>query len=74
MPGLSRFCLTTKRCTPAASHAFTSASASSSRVAIGFSQITCSPRSAAMIPCRGCSPLGVQITTASASDSASIAA
>ena len=41
--GLSRFCLTTNRCTPAASHVCTSSSAAASEIAIGFSVSTCFP-------------------------------
>ena len=72
MGGLSRFCLTTKRCTPAASHACTSSSAPASEIAIGFSVKTWRPARAATMPCAGCSPDGVQMATTSLGTSSSI--
>jgi hypothetical protein len=63
--------LTTKRCTPAASQAWTSASASANEIAIGFSTTTCFPARAAAMPCAGWSPEGVQMATTSHSISAS---
>ena len=43
MGGLSRFCFTTKSCTPALSHVCTSSSAAASEIAIGFSVSTWRP-------------------------------
>ena len=64
---LKRFCLTTKRWTPASSHASTMRSPSFQRVAIGFSVMTWTPASAVSIVWRGCMPLGVQTATMSGS-------
>jgi hypothetical protein len=63
---LRRFCLTTKRRTPASSQALTMRRPSCQRVAIGFSVITCRPDWAISIACSGCRPLGVASTTMSA--------
>jgi hypothetical protein len=70
MGGFNRFCLTTKSWTPAASHACTSASASASEIAIGFSVTTCLPARAALMPCAGWRPDGVQTETTSQSTAA----
>ena len=43
MDGFSRFCLTTKSCTPAPSQACTRSSAPAREIAMGFSEITCLP-------------------------------
>ena len=72
MVALRRFCLTTKRRTPACSQPLTIFKPSAHCVAMGFSVITCFPARATSSACSACSPLGVVKTTISISNAVNI--